>query len=232
MSARSLIDHIHHGSLIKGEPETVRHLLLEFFERHWQIKTKANPDFSDQIFETMGIDEARTLKNRQSRQSFNGGRKIFLIQAEAITIEAQNSLLKIFEEPTENTHFFVFGACVSNLIPTLCSRLAEISLAELSATDLKKASAEKFIALTLAERLAFAKKLSAEIADEKKTKSDGLSLINALEKVLYEKAKQRGGVLPIKLFERLESCRDYFSDQSSSVKMILEYLALIVPRKQ
>ena len=52
------------------------------------------------------------------------GKKIFIIETGFFTREAQNSLLKVFEEePTEGTHFFVFTPSAETLLPTLRSRM-------------------------------------------------------------------------------------------------------------
>ena len=63
------------------------------------------------------------MKDRQQKKSLDGGKKIFVISTNSITREAQNSLLKIFEEPTEGTHFFLILSSSRILIPTLKSRL-------------------------------------------------------------------------------------------------------------
>jgi DNA polymerase III gamma/tau subunit len=74
-------------------------------------------------YETFGVDEGRELKEAQLSKSFGGGKKIFVISFETITVEAQNSLLKVFEEPTPDTHFFLISRTGSRLLPTLRSRI-------------------------------------------------------------------------------------------------------------
>ena len=71
------------------------------------IKTSGNPDFCHMSFDSFKIDDARDLKSVEYEKGFGVGKKIFLISANNILLEAQNTLLKIFEEPIKNTHFFI-----------------------------------------------------------------------------------------------------------------------------
>src|SRR3989338_1466006 len=73
-------------------------------------------------FERFGIDESRELIALSSLKNFNEA--VFLIGAASITSEAQQALLKLFEEPQAGTTFVLLvphGA----LLPTLKSRMME-----------------------------------------------------------------------------------------------------------
>src|SRR3989344_1057302 len=220
----------HHAYAVEGGEEA-REKLLKVLAGSWGIEVKCNPDFLHRKFETLGIDEARNLKELQEKKSFAlGGKKVFVIDAASITVEAQNSLLKIFEEPTENTHFFLSGKCVKNLIPTLASRISTMRLEGAPSASVKISAdgAKEFLSLPTSKRLAFVKKLSDDIKDEKKTKSDAIALIRQIEEILYQKSKKEGG-LPPKILEDIEMCGEYMSDRSANVKMLSEYVALIAP---
>lgn len=217
----------HHAYMVEGGTGT-REELFKKLQNSWGIATKGNPDFSYQKFQTLTIDEARNLKESQERKAFTSdGKKIIVIEADAITDQAQNSLLKIFEEPTPDTHFFLIGACVKNLIPTLASRFSVIK-ADTTALASDAVDAVLFLKLSLSQRFAMVKKLADDIKDEKKTKNDALILLQQIEATLYQKAK-KDGELSSRLFEDLEMCRDYLSDRSASVKTLLEYTALVAP---
>ncbi|MBI2476134.1 MAG: hypothetical protein HYV67_02740 [Candidatus Taylorbacteria bacterium] len=223
-------DFAHHAYAVEGGSEA-RAKLFEMLEISWEVVTKGNPDFLHRQFETLGIDEARNLKELQEKKSFaSGGRKIFVIEAEAITAPAQNSLLKMFEEPTPNTHFFLIGRCVKNLIPTLESRLSKTGLGEAPPPQ-SGGGAKAFLAFTTTQRLALVKKLADDIKDEKKTKTEAFALIHQIEDALYQKSKKEGA-LPPEILRDIELCREYMSDPSASVKMLLEYVALVAPRRE
>ena len=95
---------LHHAYLLEGIAESILKELHEFLEEGLSFHIKGNPDFWHGAFDTFGIDDGRALKEMQSRRPV-GERKIFIVQANFFTREAQNALLKVFEEPTPNTHF-------------------------------------------------------------------------------------------------------------------------------
>ena len=72
--------------------------------------------------ETLGIADSRQIIEMQSRKSWTGQRKFFVIVAEQMTLPAQQALLKVLEEPAAGTHFFLICSDERNLLPTLKSR--------------------------------------------------------------------------------------------------------------
>lgn len=76
---------------------------------------------------TIGIEEIRGIKNLFNLSSYGGGRKVAVINdAHLMTVEAQNALLKILEEPSESSIFILISANPSQLLPTVISRCQEI----------------------------------------------------------------------------------------------------------
>jgi len=108
---------LHHAYLLEGEKENTFQALLDFLDKDLNFSTVANPDFWLGDFDSLGIDDSREIKSFQSRKAFVGERKVLVIKTNFITHEAQNSLLKVFEEPTENTHLFLI---MSSVISALC----------------------------------------------------------------------------------------------------------------
>lgn len=87
-----------------------------------------NPDIFlvDQV-SGWGIDTIRKIKHFLSRKPFQHQNKIILIkQAENLTPESQNSLLKILEEPGLNNYFLLVTAKPFSLLPTVISRCQTI----------------------------------------------------------------------------------------------------------
>jgi DNA polymerase-3 subunit delta' len=63
--------------------------------------------------------------------------RIFIIrQAETMTVEAQNALLKILEEPPAGVYFFLLCANSSLMLPTVRSRAPVLKMSVLSDTEL------------------------------------------------------------------------------------------------
>ncbi len=191
--------------------------LKSFLEEHLGLKTSGNPDVQHLEFKTLTIEHARDLAFAQERKDFAGSRKVFIIQADFITEEAQNSLLKVFEEPTPGTHFFIISP-QDILLPTLRSRMQII----VEQTQLEKS--QSILNLKIGERLIRVKEITDAISDEEKTKQDAIGLLNQVERELYEKGANKN----VKALEVCQLARVSLYDRGAPVKMILENVMLSV----
>src|SRR3989344_1212515 len=148
------MDSLHHANLLVGRRELAESYVTSLLQK-LGIKISNNPDYFPFKNETFGIEEARGLTLLAGRKAL-GKEKIFLIIPGRITLEAQNALLKTFEEPFPNTYFFLGVREEALVIPTLRSRMRVIILDSLSETE----EAKEFIKLPLSKRILFAKKFS------------------------------------------------------------------------
>ena len=146
------VDNLHHAYLLVGDAGEAHTALLSFFSSKG-VKLTGSPDFFISLEPVFGINEARLIATSALRRAF-GNRKVFLIAPEKITLEAQNALLKTFEEPIENTHFFLVVREEELIIPTLRSRMEKIKLQH----SVLQEEAGKFLKLEPADRLKFVKK--------------------------------------------------------------------------
>ncbi|MEK7060245.1 MAG: hypothetical protein AAB970_01335, partial [Patescibacteria group bacterium] len=158
-------------------------------------------------------------------------KKIFLISANNILLEAQNTLLKIFEEPIENTHFFIITPNTDVLLKTLVSRFYLIKTKPELAEELK--NAEKFITMPIKNRIDFIKEMLVEAEDNddevvsiNSSRPKALKFLNALEIVLHKKFLKNS--LQI-CFEQIFKVREFLNQPGSSAKSLMESIALIVP---
>ena len=72
---------------------------------------------------SIGVDTIREAVRLTGEHTYEGGRRVILIEkAERMTPQAQNSLLKTLEEPSEGTFFVLTAEEVSSLLPTVVSR--------------------------------------------------------------------------------------------------------------
>lgn len=77
---------------------------------------------------TITIDEMRELSRRLAESPLEGERKVAVIDpADAVTPEAQNSLLKTLEEPPEDTTIILVAQNTDALLPTVRSRCVRVS---------------------------------------------------------------------------------------------------------
>jgi DNA polymerase III delta prime subunit len=214
---QDLVTLTHHAYLlIEEEVEN----LFPFLKKHHGIESKGNPDFFYEKHDSFGIDESRKLKELHVSKAFTpGGKRIFVIETRAITHEAQNSLLKIFEEPHDDTHFFLLMPSAVTLLPTLRSRLFIIESAKGEHDGL--AEAKKFLKLSQKEKIDVVDELAKRISDEEITKGEAMEFLAALEIILSDQPEKN-----MKALKAILKARDYMNDRAPSVKQLLEYVAL------
>jgi DNA polymerase III delta prime subunit len=219
----------HHAYLLIGGTET-REEIISILEKKHKLTAQGNPDFYIRNFETLTIDDARELKMlHSSRPVGTAQKKIFVLTMSGITVEAQNALLKLLEEPVEYAHFFLIVPSAHLLLSTVKSRMLEIAIGERRAQNAETvAEAEKFLKMPAAKRLEYVKDIVDAISKEKKTKQDAIEFLNAVQEVVYADYKDKRTSEGKSALEAIETARNYLNDRAPSVKMLLEYVALNV----
>ncbi|MFZ1019467.1 MAG: hypothetical protein WAN61_00540 [Minisyncoccia bacterium] len=240
-------NNLHHAYLIQGEWEAITAEIIKFLDG-LNIKTAGNPDFIHINLDSFKVEDAFYLRSMSTDKSFSSAKKIFLICVNSFTLDAQNVLLKMFEEPIENTNFFVIVPDAKALLKTFVSRFYFIP----TRSDLAEyAEAEKFIAMPLQKRIDFIKEFLPKKDEEDKEEmnaesnnSKALKFLNALETSLHSKLQKNSewcGSHPV-LREGLSqknsfaACcahffkvREFLRMPGSSVKTLMESVALITP---
>lgn len=212
----------HHAYLISGDRELAVENLFSFFEKEMRLAVKGNPDFYYGEYDGLGIDESRALRDMAFKKAMSGGARFFVIAFNSITIEAQNALLKIFEEPPQNTHFFIITQSAEILLPTLRSRLMSISKKCDNKDNISLNLSKQFLSSKAVGRLVLIKEII-----ENKDKVAAIDFLNNLEAFLYKKNKlEKDNLFG---FEEILKCRQYLRGRSASVKMILEHISIILP---
>jgi hypothetical protein len=166
----------HHAYLASGTKETAA-LLVSDLER-LGIATRGNPDFVSDFTVSFGVDEAAHLISQAASKPVRGERRYFLVTTSAISREAQNSLLKLLEEPTGSSVFFFVVPAARALLPTLRSRmhLLEYRTHDAGAVTL----ARTFLSDSFAERIELTKKFTEERDTERV-----MSLLSELERRIW-----------------------------------------------
>lgn len=119
-----------------GKGVTAAHIAAELLSLPVD-KLVSNPYFRvyQPLNNTITIETAREISNLITLKTTGKGtiRRVIIIEdAQTMTVEAQNALLKTFEEPPSDTVFIVTLSSTSNILPTILSRLQVISLQPLS----------------------------------------------------------------------------------------------------
>lgn len=209
--------------LIRGDKEKIIPEVFRAVREVWDFVPQGSPNVLS-IDGHMSVEEARELIDFASMSPLGEDKiKIILLSAERVTREAQNTLLKLTEEPNASLRIFVIVPNDVELLPTLLSRLEDISHAFEKSVGEASTGAKNFLSLGLKERF----KLAESIAkDEDETATD--IFLRDLEKVIYKK-KFTDDLQKTKAFEAISFAKNIGASQNRPKKMILETLAISLP---
>jgi DNA polymerase-3 subunit delta' len=98
-----------------------------------RVASFAHPSFMavglDRQANSIKIDEIREITDSLSRYSIEGGKRaVLLVDADRMTVQAQNALLKSLEEPDKQTYFILTASIRQNLLPTVLSRCSQLAM--------------------------------------------------------------------------------------------------------
>jgi DNA polymerase III subunit delta' len=91
----------------------------------------------------ISIERIRELRRITRVKPFEGRRIVIIAEAEKMTIEASNALLKILEEPPEHMHLILTTSRVNMLLPTIISRCQEIRFRLLTDEEIEDALVQR-----------------------------------------------------------------------------------------
>ncbi len=96
-----------------------------FIISNFQFLISSNPDVLVITPEkSIGIDEVRTINNFLARKPIQSVHNtVYIKDAHLLTINAQNALLKILEEPPGNSEIYLVTDQPDQLLPTILSRV-------------------------------------------------------------------------------------------------------------
>jgi DNA polymerase-3 subunit delta' len=136
--------HPTHALLLRGaEGMGKRYIALTLMHNMLRLQSDADieaavlhyPYFKEVVPEkdktSIGIEAIRELQHFTSLKlpgAIDTLRIIFIPEAQTITGEAQNALLKLLEEPPQNTHFILTASSEQLLLPTIRSRLQSLAV--------------------------------------------------------------------------------------------------------
>ncbi len=221
---------LYHSYVVEGDPNETPILLRNFLEMRGDILVNS-PDMLYQTYDSFGVDDSLQIKEWHSKRGVNNGKKVCIISAKFINREAEQSLLKIIEEPQMNTHFFLVLPNASILQDTMLSRVHIIKTVESENIDNSK-NAKAFLALSPSARIEVIADMIKKHKDSigsGNLRFDAIELINGLEKLIYEKFKFKKKDDNIQsTLNDLAMSRTYLETPGASVKMILEHIALVL----
>lgn len=214
----------HHAYLIIGEHEPIKTNLFHFLKKAQKAEPTSNPDFVFFDHQSLGVDESRAISAAQIKKPVNGEYNFFFISFQTATFEAQNSLLKVFEDPSPHNIFFIITKNEPGILPTLKSRLYKVQYTGIE--TLTDTVSKKFLNSSKAERVALVKEII-----ERKDKKEVLDFLSNIETTLHtfwqknKYPKELSGAL-----KEIAKARDFVQDRASSLKLLLEHISLVIPQ--
>lgn len=84
------------------------------------------------------IEQAREILDFLSLRALTQNRVVIIDHAESLNSQAANSLLKIIEEPSPGTYFFMIAPSASHVLPTVRSRTQIVSFQSLTENQIRQ----------------------------------------------------------------------------------------------
>lgn len=159
---------------------------------------------------SIGVEQIRDLLQEAFIKPNEASKKVFIIdQAHTMTVQAQNALLKVFEEPLGDTVFILLCETESMMLPTILSRAVTVKLVPVYEGAIEKLS--KLCPKATKEQLEEALELSGGIIGKaRKIISDKVYLKNIkLSYELLELASKKGSAEGYTKLDKIKTREDF-----------------------
>ena len=221
----------HHAFVIEAGVEDGINIAEQWQEQELGMQAKNNPDVIVLKYGLFSVEDARRVQEVAMQAPLAGTHKVIVIAATRLYHEAQNALLKLFEEPPEGTYLFLIIPSAGSLLPTLRSRVQIFTPGAVSRSSKQQGERiheliHEFLQASVEKRSAMIKKLATGKDDEERreNRDKALAIVNGIEQVATKDVAQHQVLL-----REVAQLRDYLYDRSAPVKMILEHLSLVLP---
>lgn len=135
-------DRIGHAYLFVGKNGIGKSLVAKAFaadimkdKQEELVEDNKHPDFKlwETDKKTIGVSTVRDMQEGLFLYPTQALRKVIMIsEGEKLTVQAQNALLKVLEDPPERTTFLILIESLAHMLPTLISRCQIIKFAPLN----------------------------------------------------------------------------------------------------
>ncbi|MFZ1075259.1 MAG: hypothetical protein WAN50_02700 [Minisyncoccia bacterium] len=222
----------HHAFVIEAEQEAGIETAQAWAEKELGLRTKGNPDVVVLRHGLFSVEDARRVSELAAGAPFAGKNKVLIIAASRAYHEAQNALLKIFEEPPAGTYLFLILPTLGGLLSTLRSRVSIVDAGKENSASKERTGAEAFIKSGKEKRSALIKKLASGKDEEQRRayREEAIALLSGIESIAYESMKREKTKAKVALLSDIATLRTHLHDRSAPVRMILEHISLVLPR--
>ena len=117
------------------------------------VRSKPDVKYLAEGSENFTVAEMSEVTEDAGMTAFEGGRKLYFFKNFENLAEApQNKLLKTLEEPFENVHFILSAASAATVLPTILSRVKQVTLAAFPEKEVESALIKDGVPKDRAER--------------------------------------------------------------------------------
>ncbi|MCR6516244.1 DNA polymerase III subunit delta' [Clostridium sp. LY3-2] len=130
-----------HAHLISGDDGIGKSILADIFSSKIINKPLGEENADVVIYKakkaTIGVDEVRKIIEELNKKPYEGDRKVILIHnAEKLTVQAQNALLKTIEEPPNGVFIILLTTNLEIILETIKSRCQIYKLTPLNKEEM------------------------------------------------------------------------------------------------
>ncbi len=174
---------------------------------------------------TISVDDIRTQVNGDvAIKPYSGSRKVYLMnEAEKMTVQAQNALLKTLEEPPEYAVLLLLTSNINALLPTILSRCVILQMRPAADNLVKKYLCEQLQVPDYKAEVcaAFARgnigkaKALASSEDFENVKSEALSLLKYIQEMELNEiiaAVKKAAEYKLEINDYLDICAIWYRD--------------------
>jgi DNA polymerase III gamma/tau subunit len=224
---------LHHFNIVENGSEME---ITEICANVLNFDYQANPNYFYKKYDSFLVDDSRDLVELQNRKHKAGDSAVFIVECGSINVQAQNALLKVFEEAHSGTYFFLLILQSNILLPTLLSR-AVVYRSDSKNVDKKHFSEDdskyKFPNLknlqkmSVKDRMDLVTNLLNDYKKEKISKSEIKLFLNSLTEDL-NKDLLSGKIKSAQTILHVDEKIEFFNNNGAHLKSLLEFIVLTI----
>lgn len=212
--------------LVRGSEATLDALIDRLGKE--RIIERGSPDLFSRSYRSFGVDDAEELRGRGRAKPVSAARRVFIIQTPSMTTEAQNALLKTLEEPSADALFFLIVPAPETLLATIRSRVQHLSLRNEGVEHVQlSVDPDELLTASPEERITMLKPLYEHDEDSGRDIGPVIAFLGALE---HRFAGAQATPERTAALHAIYRARKYVTDKGSLLKILLEQVALLVPK--
>jgi DNA polymerase III delta prime subunit len=228
----------HHAYFFAGNAKEGIEQAKDYAIKEIGISPEHNSDLLVLSYGIFSVEDARSISDMAERAPTGGASKVLIISAPRIFHQAQNALLKIFEEPPAGVTLILIIPSEGILLPTLRSRLLPLPSGTKKSDDQIDTATSEFIDADSKGREKIVSKLiektKSDKEDEKQVaRTEATQLIEGLLRTAYQ-ARTRAKAEPqarelTQFLADLDRFIPILHERSAPLKLIFEHILLTIP---